>query len=340
MSHDHDHHDHYDHHDDHDHHDHHDDHDHHGHDHAHDGHSHSPGSGHSHAPASFGKAFAIGIALNVGFVAIEVVYGFLSHSVALLADAGHNLGDVLGLGVAWLASELVKRTPTDRFTYGLRGSSILAALFNAVFLLVTVGAISWEAIQRLGSPEPVAGKTVMVVAAIGIVINGVTAWLFASGGKDDINLRGAFMHMASDALVSAGVVIAGLVILLTGWLWLDPVVSLAINAIIIWGTWGLLRDSLGMSMAAVPPHIDPANVREFLSKRQGVAAIHDLHVWPMSTTEIAMTCHLVMPAGHPGDAFLHDLAAELARRFKINHPTVQIEIDPNLACALAPDHVV
>jgi cobalt-zinc-cadmium efflux system protein len=315
----------------------HDHHDHHGHNHAH-GHAH--GAGHAHAPAHFGRAFAAGIALNFSFVAVEVVYGFLSHSVALLADAGHNLGDVLGLGVAWLASELVKRAPTDRFTYGLRNSSILAALFNAVFLLVTVGAISWEAIQRLGSPESVAGKTVMAVAAIGIVINAVTAWLFASGSKDDINLRGAFLHMASDALVSAGVVVAGLVILLTGWFWLDPVVSLAINAIIIWGTWGLLRDSFGMSMAAVPTQINPATVREFLSERTGVVAIHDLHVWPMSTTEIAMTCHLVMPAGHPGDAFLHDLAGELAKRFKINHPTVQIEIDPHLACALASDDVV
>ena len=304
-------------------------HDHHAHDHA-----------HAHAPATFGRAFAIGITLNFGFVAVEAIYGFLSNSVALLADAGHNLGDVLGLGVAWLASELVKRAPTDRFTYGLRGSSILAALFNAVFLLVTVGAISWEAIRRLGSPEPVAGKTVMVVAAIGIVINAITAWLFASGRKDDINLRGAFLHMASDALVSVGVVVAGLVILLTGWLWLDPLVSLAINAVIIWGTWGLLRDSFGMSMAAVPAQINPITVREFLSERIGVVAVHDLHVWPMSTTEIAMTCHLVMPEGHPGDAFLHDLASELARRFKINHPTVQIETEPHIVCALASDDVV
>jgi cobalt-zinc-cadmium efflux system protein len=322
-------------------HDHHDDHDHHDHDgHAQDDHGHSHGSGHVHASASFGAAFAIGIALNLGFVVIEAVYGVLSNSVALLADAGHNLGDVLGLGVAWLASELVKRAPTSRFTYGLRSSSILAALFNALFLLVTVGAISWEAIQRFGSPEPVAGKTVMIVAAIGIAINGITAWLFASGGKNDINLRGAFMHMASDALVSVGVVIAGLVILLTGWRWLDPIVSLAINAVIIWGTWGLLRDSVGMSMAAVPAHINPAEMRAFLASRPGVEAIHDLHVWPMSTTEIALTCHLVMPAGHPGDAFLLDLAEDLAARFKINHPTVQIEIDPHLGCALAPDDIV
>lgn len=317
-----------------------------GHDHAHgehvhdDNHNHVHETGHVHAPADFGMAFAIGIALNFGFVVVEAVYGVLGNSVALLADAGHNLGDVLGLGVSWLASVLVKRAPTARFTYGLRGSSILAALFNAVFLLLTVGAISWEAIQRLGSPEAVGGKTVMIVAAIGIVINGVTAWLFASGGKNDINLRGAFLHMASDALVSAGVVAAGLVILLTGWLWLDPVVSLAINVVIVAGTWSLLRDSVGMSMAAVPAHIDAAKVREFLGRQPGVADIHDLHIWPMSTTEVAMTCHLVMPAGHPGDAFLHEMCEKLFTQFKIKHPTMQIEIDPNLACALAPDEVV
>ncbi|RFB78983.1 cation diffusion facilitator family transporter [Methylovirgula sp. 4M-Z18] len=330
---------------DHDHaeHDHHD-HDHgHNHDHGHDhdhGHGHHRGAGHVHAPANFGAAFAIGIALNTGFVAVEAIYGFLGNSVALLADAGHNLGDVLGLAVAWLASELVKRTPTARFTYGLRGSSILAALFNAVFLLLTIGAISWEAIRRLGAPEPVAGQTVMIVAAIGLVVNGVTAWLFASGSKGDINLRGAFLHMASDALVAAGVVVAGLIILLTGWLWLDPVVSLIINAIIVWGTWALLRESLSMSMAAVPAQIDPAKVHAFLQARPGVATVHDLHIWPMSTTEVALTCHLVMPAGHPGDDFLHDLAADLATSFKISHPTVQIETDPNSACALASHSVV
>ena len=313
-----------------------DDHDHSAHDHA--GHGHA--SGHVHAPANFGKAFAIGIALNVGFVCIEAAYGFMSNSVALLADAGHNLSDVLGLLVAWTATILVKRAPSARFTYGLRGSSILAALFNAIFLLLTVGAISWEAIQRLGNPEPVQGKTVMIVAAAGIVVNGVTAWLFASGSKDDINLRGAFLHMASDALVSAGVVVAGLIILLTGWLWLDPLVSLAINAIIVWGTWSLLRASVGMSMAAVPAQIDPLQVRNFLESQQDVASLHDLHIWPMSTTETALTCHLVMPSGHPGDDFIHRLAADLATRFKINHPTIQIEIDQHAACALAPEDVV
>jgi cobalt-zinc-cadmium efflux system protein len=306
-------------------------------DHDHDGHAH--GGAHGHAPASFGRAFAIGVALNLGFVVVEAIYGILGNSVALLADAGHNLSDVLALAVAWLASELVKRAPTARFTYGLRGSSILAALFNAVCLLVTVGAISWEAIRRLGTPEPVAGKTVMIVAALGIVVNGVTAWLFA-GGKSDINLRGAFVHMASDAVVAAGVVAAGFVILLTGWLWIDPVVSLAINGVIVWATWGLLRDSLGMAMAAAPPGVDPDQVRAFLLGRTGVESLHDLHIWPMSTTEVALTCHLVMPQGHPGDGFLRQLSADLAKRFQIVHSTAQIEIDPNAACALAPDEVV
>jgi cobalt-zinc-cadmium efflux system protein len=315
-------------------------HDHPHHDHDHGEHGHSHGAGHVHAPASFGKAFAIGVALNAGFVIVEVVYGILGNSVALFADAGHNLGDVLGLLVAWIASILVKRAPSARFTYGLRGSSILAALFNAIFLLLTIGGISWEAIQRLGRPEAVSGKTVMIVAALGIVVNGVTAWLFAAGRKGDLNLRGAFAHMAADALVSAGVVVAGLVILLTGWLWLDPLVSLVINAVIVWGTWGLLRDSVGMSMAAVPEQIDPADVRRFIEARDGVASLHDLHVWPMSTTEIALTCHLVMPAGHPGDAFIHELCEGLGTRFKINHTTVQIEVEPHLPCALAPDDVV
>ena len=309
-------------------------HDHSGHSHDHDGHA------RAHAPASFGKAFAIGMALNLGFVVVEALYGLIGNSVSLLADAGHNLSDVLGLGAAWLGSVLARRAPTARFTYGLRGSSILAALFNAVFLLVTVGGLSWEAIRRIGSPEPVAGKTMMAVAAIGILVNAVTAWLFASGRKDDINLRGVFLHMASDALVSVGVVAAGLVILLTNWLWVDPVVSLGINGVIVWGTLGLLRDSLGMSMAAVPPQIDPAAVRDLLSARPGVVDVHDLHIWPMSTTENALTCHLVMPAGHPGDAFLNELCSDLAQRFKINHTTVQIEIDPHVACALAPDEVV
>lgn len=225
----------------------------HGGQHDHADHPHGHGAGHSHAPADFGKAFAIGVVLNVTIVLIQAVYGYLSNSMALLADAAHNFSDVLGLLVAWSAAILGKRAPTARFTYGLKGTSILAALFNAVFLLVTIGALSWEAVQRLFHPEPVAGKTVMIVATAALVLNGFTAWLFASGRKGDLNIRGAFLHMAADAGVSAGVVVAGLVILLTGWLWLDPVVSLVINAVIVWGTWGLLRDSVTMSLAAVPP---------------------------------------------------------------------------------------
>lgn len=301
---------------------------------------HSHALGHSHAPQHFGGAFAIGIGLNLAFVVIEALYGVFSNSVALIADAGHNLGDVLGLAVAWLANELVKRAPSNRFTYGLRGSTILAALFNAVFLLVTAGAISWEAIQRLWTPEPVAGKTVMIVAAIGILINGATAWLFASGRKGDINIRGAFLHMAADALVSAGVVLAGLVILMTSWLWMDPVASLVVNAVIVWGTWSLLREAFAMSLAAVPSHIDPVQVRSFLMARPDVKSVHDLHIWSMSTTETALTCHLVMGQGHPGDHFLHDLAEELEHHFGINHPTIQFEIDSHFACPLAPAEVV
>jgi len=320
-------------------HDHKHDHDHdHDRDHNHSGHAH--GHGHSHAPADFGRAFLIGIALNTGFVGIEALYGYLANSMALLADAGHNLSDVLGLAVAWLAHNLSQRPPSARFTYGLRGSSILAALFNAVLLLLTVGGLSWEAIQRLSNPEPVASGTMMAVAAIGILVNAGTAILFAGGSKSDLNIRGAYLHMAADAGVSLGVVLAALVIRFTGWLWLDPVASLAINAVIVWGTWGLLRDGARMSLAAVPPQIDPTAVRAFLGGRPGVASLHDLHIWPMSTTEVALTCHLVTPGGHPGDAFLHETAIELKRRFGVHHPTLQIETDPAVACALAPETVV
>jgi cobalt-zinc-cadmium efflux system protein len=312
------------------------------HDHAHDdhgGHAHGPG-GHSHAPANFGAAFAIGIGLNTAFVFAEGIFGYLSNSMALVADAGHNLSDVLGLVVAWVAVILSKRAPSARYTYGLRGSSILAALFNAVFLLVAVGAIGWEAILRLFNPEPVGGITVMAVAAAGILVNGVTAYLFASGHKGDINIRGAYLHMAADAAVSAGVVFAGLVIIFTGWIWLDAVTSLVISAIIVGGTWSLLRDSMAMSLSAVPSGIDPARVRAYLEQCAGVVQVHDLHIWPMSTTEVALTCHLVIPTGSPGDAYLMELAHRLKQDFGIQHATLQIEIDPGLECALAPDHVV
>jgi cobalt-zinc-cadmium efflux system protein len=312
----------------------------HGHDHAHDhGHTRGPG-GHHHAPASFGTAFAIGIALNTAFVMAEALFGYLGHSVALIADAGHNLSDVLGLVVAWLADHLSKRAPSARFSYGLRGSSILAALFNAIVLLVAVGAIGWEALLRLFDPEPVASTIVIIVAAIGIVINGITAWLFASGRHSDLNIRGAYLHMASDALVSAGVVAAGLVIAATGWMWLDPLTSLVVSALIVVGTWGLLRDSVAMSLDATPPGIDPDAVRRLLESRPGVTEMHDLHIWSMSTREIALTCHLVIPGGRPDDDFLRDLARDLKHDFGIGHPTVQIETDAEVTCPLAPAHVV
>ncbi|NEV80529.1 cation transporter, partial [Rhodopseudomonas sp. BR0C11] len=278
-------------------------------------HHHGPGAahgagGHSHAPQDFGRAFAIGITLNLVFVVAEAAFGYFSNSMALIADAGHNLSDVAGLVVAWIAAGLAKRPPSARYTYGLRGSSILAALFNAVFLLLAVGAIGWEAVVRLFTPEPVAGITVMVVAGIGIVINAVTAWLFASGRHSDLNIRGAYLHMAADAAVSAAVLVAGVIILFTGWYWIDPAVSLLVAVVIVWGTWGLLRDSTALSLAAVPRGIDPAAVRAFLSKLPGVTQVHDLHIWGMSTTEVALTCHLVMPGGSPGDPFLVDLAHE------------------------------
>jgi len=304
------------------------------------GHDHLQGRVHVHAPASFGMAFAVGIGLNLIFVATEFTYGVLANSVALMADAGHNLSDVLGLAIAWIASVLTKRAPSTRYTYGLGGSSILAALFNAMLLLVAVGAIAWEAVLRLFHPEPVASGTIMVVATVGIIINGVTAWLFASGRKGDLNIRGAFLHMVADAAVSAGVVIAGLVILYTGWFWLDPLTSLVIVGVIVWGTWSLLRDSLAMSVDAVPASIDPQAVRRYLLSCAGVTAVHDLHIWPLSTTDNALTAHLVFPAGHPGDKFLLSAATELRQRFGIGHTTLQIEISEETACHLAPDHVV
>jgi cobalt-zinc-cadmium efflux system protein len=235
---------------------------------------------------------------------------------------------------------LTKRPPSARYTYGLGGSSIVAALFNAIFLLLAVGAIAWEAILRLFHPEPVASGTVMIVAAIGIFINGLTAWLFASGRKGDLNIRGAFVHMVADAAVSAGVVAAGAVILFTGWLWLDPLTSLVVVGLIVWGTWSLLRESFAMSVAAVPAAIDPQAVRRYLESCSGVAAVHDLHIWPMSTTDNALTAHLVFPDGHPGDEFLIRCSSELRRRFGIGHTTLQIEINDATACHLAPDHVV
>ena len=301
-------------------------HTHHGHSHNHaHGHSHGHGHGHSHAPADFGRAFLVGIVLNSAFVVFEATYGFIAGSMALVADAGHNLSDVLALLLAWGASVAAKRPPNARYTYGYKSSTILASLANAALLLVAIGAILFETLHRLADPAPVQGMTVVVVAGIGIAINAGTALMFMRGRKQDLNIRGAYLHMAADALVSLGVVVAGLAIVWTGQSWIDPLASLLIVAVIAWGTWGLAKDSLRMGLLGVPSGIVEADVRSFLSSLDGVAAVHDLHIWPMSTTETALTAHLVRPAGHPGDAFLHDAAADLADRFGIGHATLQIE---------------
>lgn len=291
---------------------------------------------HSHAPARFDRAFALGIALNLLFVAIEAIYGVASGSLALLADAGHNLSDVLGLFLAWGATFLARKGATTRRTYGFRRSSILASLFNAVLLLVAVGGIAWEALRRFAHPAPVAETTVMIVASIGIVINTATALLFAAGRKDDLNLRGAFLHMAADAGVSAGVVAAALLIRFFGWLWLDPLVSLFIAGVVLWGTWGLLRESLDLALDAVPPGIDAGEVDAYLRALNGVQGVHDLHIWAMSTTETALTAHIVMEPenGAAQDEFLLRVALELHDRFGIEHPTLQIE-SAQCACDLA-----
>jgi cobalt-zinc-cadmium efflux system protein len=298
--------------------------------------------GHRHrADHDLSNVFALATALNLAFVIIEGVFGFLSHSMALLADAGHNFSDVLGLVAAWTASMLAQRRPTQRYTYGLRSSSILAALLNAIILLIAVGGIVLEAVQRLLAPEPVAGMTVIIVAGAGVVINGASALLLGGSHHDDLNVRSAFAHMVSDAVVSVGVVAAGVIILLTGWLWFDPAVSIVIAVVIVFGTWRLLRRSLDMALHAVPAGIDAAEVRGQLAAIAGVAAVHDLHIWPMSTTTTALTCHLVMPGGHPGDAVLAKIADELRDRFGIEHATIQVETgDPEHPCVLVPDHVV
>ena len=287
-----------------------------------------------------GKAFVIGIVLNLAFVVVEWIFGVAANSLALLADATHNLGDVLGLALAGGAMLLGRRAPSERFTYGLRGTSILAALANATLLVLVTGGLAWEAIQRFQDPQPVAGKTVIFVALAGVLVNGVTAWLFNSGRKGDLNVRGAYLHMAADAAVSLGVAVAGVVVLLTGWLWLDPAVTLVLAAVIVVGSWGLLRDSFKLALQAVPETIELRQVRSYLTGLPGVAEVHDLHIWGMSTTENAMTAHLVVPGGHPGDAFLHDAAQEIEQHFAIHHVTLQIELADGATCAFAPDHVV
>ena len=321
---------------------------HHSHSHSHsltgDGHTHAVGHAHGHrhhqhAPVRYDRAFAIGTVLNLGFVAVEAVYGVIANSVALLADAGHNLSDVLGLLLAWGAVWLTRRRPTRRHTYGFGSSSILASLLNTVILLIAVGAIAWEAVGRLLHPEPVQGGTVMWVAAIGIAINAATAWMFMGGKDSDLNIRGAYLHMVADAAVSLGVVVAALVIGWTGWLWLDPLVSLLIVAVIVAGTWSLLRESVNLALSAVPLGIDRAAVEGYLADLPGVTAVHDLHIWGLSTTDSALTAHIVRPGCGTDDEFLKRVARELKERFGIGHATIQVEHDGR-DCRLAPTDVV
>ena len=295
---------------------------------------------HAHSASDYNRIFVIAVALNLGFVGVEATYGFLANSLALLADAGHNLSDVLGLALAWGASVLARRQPSLRRTYGLRRSSILAALLNAFLILVAVGAIALEAVQRLSNPGPVVGETIIWVAAIGVVINTVSALLFMAGQKEDLNLRAAFQHLAADAAVSLGTVLAGATLLATGWTWLDPVTSLVISVIILAGTWGLLVDSLNLVLDGVPESIEPKAVKNYLASLPGVTEVHDLHIWAMSTTETALTAHLVIPEGAPGDAFIAMTCEALHDQFAIEHATLQIEMGDGHPCTLAPDHLV
>jgi cobalt-zinc-cadmium efflux system protein len=300
-----------------------------GHAHDHAGHAHDHGHGghgHAHAPPDrLTRAFAIGMLLNVAFVVISVIAGFAAHSTALLADAAHNFGDVLGLGMAWGATVLARRARTTRRTYGLRRTTILAALANGGLVLFAIGGVVWEAVGRLGAAPAVDGGLVAIVAAVGVVINSLAALLFARGRKDDMNVRGAFLHLVADAAVSAGVVVAGLVVWRTGWAWLDPAASLAVSAVILGGTWRLVREAIDLLLDAVPAHIDPDAVEAYLAALPGVTGVHDLHIWSMSTTEVALTAHVILPWETCSPTLLADASAELARRFKIGHATIQIE---------------
>ncbi|MDO9423505.1 MAG: cation diffusion facilitator family transporter [Methylobacter sp.] len=317
----------------------------HSHDHDHSGHSPSNSHHHHGDPNNHGRAFVIAIVLNTAFVVVEFSYGFMANSTALIADAGHNLSDVLGLLLAWGAALLGRKAPNERYTYGLRSTSILAALANAMFLLVACGAIAWEAGHRFSQPPVLAGLTITLVAAIGIVINGLSAWLFVKGSKGDLNIRGAYLHMMADTAVSLGVVVAGIAMMYTGWYWLDPAISFLIVIVIMISTWGLLRDSLRLALSAVPAHIDVTEVETYLRQCPGITDIHDLHIWGMSTTEGALTVHLVMPEGYPGDIFMDDITRTLKERFSIQHSTLQMEHGTtdhsctlNLHTADAQDH--
>jgi cobalt-zinc-cadmium efflux system protein len=302
----------------------------------HGGHDHS----HSHAPTNFGRTFAIATALNIALVAAQVVYGWLANSLALLADAGHNFGDVMGLLLAWGAFAVADWRPSARFTYRLRAASILSAFANGLILLAATAGIVWEAVQRFMQPQPVATGTVIAVAAVAVVINGASAWLLSRGSQSDLNMRGAFLHMLADTGVSVAVIAAAGGIMLTGWQWLDPAASLLISLVILIGTWRLLREALRLSLNAAPETIDPVGVQRYLQSLPEVSEVHDLHIWAMSTTETALTCHLVTPQGHPGDAFLQRVAHELQHKFAIGHATMQIELADGGACALRSEHAV
>lgn len=296
--------------------------------HAHAGHAHA-------APKDFGPTFALAVGLNLAFVVIELGVGLTIGSVALIADAGHNSSDVLGLLLAWGGAILANSRPARRYTFGLGSASILAALANAALLLVAAGVILWEAIGRFAAPVTPDGAIVMAVAGVGVLINFGTALLFMKDRSSDLNRRGAFLHMAFDGLVSLGVIVAGGLILLTGAAWIDPLIGVAIAVVIIWGGWGLMRDSIALALGAAPAAVDLAALDTFLTTRPGVANVHDLHVWPLSTTQTAASAHLVIPAGHPGDRWLADLAHDIEDRFHIRHVTIQIELDPDGPCSLA-----
>ena len=323
---------------------------HHDHDHSHDSHSHGGDghdhgrdhahghAGHSHAPSTFGFAFAVGVTLNAGFVLAELFFGYFANSLALISDALHNFADVIALLLAWGAAVLSRKLPTELHTYGYRGASILAALANAGLLLLGVGAIVVAAIDRLRAPAEVTGSTVIWAAALGILINGATALLFMRGSEHDLNIRGAYLHMAADAAVSCGVVVAAVVIMLTGWLWVDPVTSLIVATLVLVSGWGLARDSVNLALDAVPRHVDFVEVRDYLAALEGVADVHDLHIWAMSTSETALTVHLVRPGGFD-DLFLHGVCEQLSQRFRIQHTTLQVEASRE-TCRLAPADVV
>ncbi len=304
----------------------------------HHAHSDNGSHGHAHGPVSNHRVFAIGVSLNLLFVITEWLFGIYANSLSLIADAVHNFGDVLGLLLAWAATRLAQKEPNHKFTYGLKGSTILAALLNAASLLLVTGGLSWEALQRLHESNPIEESTVMIVASVGIVINGFTAWLFMDGGKTDLNMRGAYLHLAADAAISAAVVVGAGLMMVTGWAVIDPLLTLLVSAVIVVGTWQMFTQALAMALQAVPPSIDMQQVQLFLNGLDGVQQVQDVHIWSVSTTETAITAHLVMPSGHPGDDFLHQLSEELLHQFNIHHSTFQIRLTGSAsACAFSSD---